>query len=91
MTGRTSRSELNPSSASSLELRATVVPVEISQVTPPVGFNLFVLQNMTGRHGNLIARAALSFFLCVLVCIAIVTAFPNIVTWLPNRITGVPQ
>ncbi len=68
-----------------------VLLVEISQVTPPVGFNLFVLQNMTGRDGNLIARAAFPFFLCMLVCIAIVTAFPNVVTWLPNRIMGVPQ
>jgi tripartite ATP-independent transporter DctM subunit len=65
-----------------------VLLVEISQVTPPVGFNLFVLQNMTGKDSNTIARAALPFFACLLVCIAIVTVFPQVVTILPDLLMG---
>src|SRR6187200_2110536 len=53
-----------------------VLLVEIAEVTPPVGFNLFVLQNMTGRDSNEIARAAIPFFLCLVVCIALITLFP---------------
>jgi tripartite ATP-independent transporter DctM subunit len=68
-----------------------VLLVEIAEVTPPVGFNLFVLQNMTGKDGNTIARAALPFFGCLVVCIAIITAFPGLVTWLPNAVMGVPK
>ena len=65
-----------------------VLLVEIAEVTPPVGFNLFVLQNMTGKDSNTIARAAIPFFLCLVVCIAIITAFPGIVTWLPDLVMG---
>jgi tripartite ATP-independent transporter DctM subunit len=65
-----------------------VLLVEIAEVTPPVGFNLFVLQNMTGKDGNTIARAAIPFFLCLVVCIALVTLFPQIVTFLPDLVMG---
>jgi tripartite ATP-independent transporter DctM subunit len=65
-----------------------VLLVEIAEVTPPVGFNLFVLQNMTGKDSNLIARAALPFFGCLVVCIALITVFPQLVTWLPNMVMG---
>jgi tripartite ATP-independent transporter DctM subunit len=65
-----------------------VLLVEIAEVTPPVGFNLFVLQTMTGKDSNLIARAAIPFFLCLVVCIAIVTVFPQIVTAVPDWIMG---
>jgi tripartite ATP-independent transporter DctM subunit len=68
-----------------------VLLVEIAEVTPPVGFNLFVLQNMTGKDSNAIARAALPFFGCLVVCIAIITAFPVLVTWLPNAVMGVAK
>jgi tripartite ATP-independent transporter DctM subunit len=68
-----------------------VLLVEIAQVTPPVGFNLFVLQNMTGRDIHLIARATVPFFFCILLCIAIVTVFPGLVTWLPNLVMGPPR
>src|SRR6185436_1897873 len=60
-----------------------VLLVEIAEVTPPVGFNLFVLQNMTGKDSNVIARAALPFFGLLVVCIAAITAFPGVVTGLP--------
>ena len=65
-----------------------VLLVEIAEVTPPVGFNLFVLQNMTGKDSNTIARAALPFFGCLVLCIAIVTVFPQLVTWLPDLVMG---
>jgi len=65
-----------------------VLLVEIAEVTPPVGFNLFVLQNMTGKDSNTIARASIPFFVMLLVCIGLITAFPEIVTWLPDRLMG---
>ena len=68
-----------------------VLLVEIAEVTPPVGFNLFVLQNMTGKDSNVIARAALPFFFCLLVCIGIITVFPVTVTWLPDVLMGAPK
>ncbi|MBT2299523.1 TRAP transporter large permease subunit [Variovorax paradoxus] len=68
-----------------------VLLVEIAEVTPPVGFNLFVLQNMTGKDSNLIAKAALPFFGCLVLCIALITLFPGIVTWLPDYVMGVAK
>ncbi len=61
-----------------------VLVVEMAQITPPVGFNLFVLQGLTGRDILYIARAALPFFLLLCVAVAIVIAFPGIATWLPQ-------
>jgi TRAP-type C4-dicarboxylate transport system permease large subunit len=68
-----------------------VLLVEIAEVTPPVGFNLFVLQNMTGKDSSVIARAALPFFGCLVVCIALITIFPSIVTLLPDLVMGVDK
>jgi tripartite ATP-independent transporter DctM subunit len=68
-----------------------VLLVEIAEVTPPVGFNLFVLQNMTGKDSNTIAKAAVPFFLCLVVCIALITLFPAIVTYLPDAVMGVDK
>jgi len=65
-----------------------VLLVEIAEVTPPVGFNLFVLQNMTGKDSNTIARAAIPFFVCLVVCIVMITVAPVIVTWLPDVVMG---
>jgi len=65
-----------------------VLLVEIAEVTPPVGFNLFVLQNMTGKDSNVIARAAIPFFVCLVLCIAIVTVFPQVVTIVPDLMMG---
>lgn len=66
-----------------------ILLVEIAEVTPPVGFNLFVLQNMTGKDSNVIALAAIPFFFCLVVCIGLVTVFPQIVTFLPDLVMGV--
>jgi TRAP-type C4-dicarboxylate transport system permease large subunit len=68
-----------------------VLLVEIAEVTPPVGFNLFVLQNMTGKDSNTIARAAVPFFACLVVCIGLITVAPSIVTWLPDKVMGVQR
>jgi TRAP-type C4-dicarboxylate transport system permease large subunit len=61
-----------------------VLLVEIAQITPPVGFNLFVLQTMSGRDLGFLALASLPFFALMLVAIIIVTLFPGMVTWLPD-------
>jgi len=47
-----------------------------------------VLQNMTGKDSNVIAKAAIPFFLCLVVCIALITIFPQIVTILPDLVMG---
>ena len=61
-----------------------VIVVEMSQITPPVGFNLFVIQGLTGINILSIARAALPFFLILLAAVAIIIAFPQVVTVLPG-------
>jgi len=65
-----------------------VLLVEIAEVTPPVGFNLFVLQNMTGHDSNYIARASLPFFAMLVVTIAVITVVPEVVTWFPDYVMG---
>jgi tripartite ATP-independent transporter DctM subunit len=62
-----------------------VLVVEMAQITPPVGFNLFVLQGMTGHQITYIARAALPLFFLMVVAVTIVTVFPEIVTFLPQK------
>ncbi|KZD12508.1 TRAP transporter large permease [Oceanibaculum pacificum] len=62
-----------------------VLVVEMSQITPPVGFNLFVLQGLTGRNILYIAYAALPFFILMVIAVTLITIFPEIVTWLPDR------
>jgi TRAP-type C4-dicarboxylate transport system permease large subunit len=65
-----------------------IMLIEIAEITPPVGFNLFVLQNMTGIDSNKIARVTLPFFACMIVAIVLITVFPGIVTSLPNLFMG---
>ena len=61
-----------------------VIVVEMSQITPPVGFNLFVIQGLTGINILSIARSALPFFLLLLVAVGLIIAWPQIVTYLPG-------
>ena len=61
-----------------------VIVVEMAQITPPVGFNLFVIQGMTGENILRIAEASLPFFFLMALAIVILTAAPQIVTVLPN-------
>lgn len=67
-----------------------VVVVEMAQITPPVGFNLFVLQGMTGHQMNFIARAAFPMFLLMVAMVFILIAFPDLATWLPSHMTLSP-
>jgi TRAP-type C4-dicarboxylate transport system permease large subunit len=69
-----------------------VLLVEIAELTPPLGFNLFVLQTMSGRDSNYVAYASIPFFCLMLLCIALITVFPGIATWLPDKVirSGLP-
>ena len=62
-----------------------VLVVEMAQITPPVGFNLFVLQGMTKREIGWIARATFPFFLLMVVAVGLIYLVPEIVTWLPAQ------
>jgi C4-dicarboxylate transporter, DctM subunit len=61
-----------------------IIHVEMAQITPPVGFNLFVLQSMSGRDTLTVARAAFPFFILLLAAVFIITEYPQIVLWLPK-------
>ncbi len=65
-----------------------ILMVEVSQITPPVGFNLFVIQGLTNEPIIKIARYALPFFFLLLLTTAIITLFPEIALFLPNVMTG---
>ncbi len=65
-----------------------VVMAELCQITPPVGFNLFVLEKETGRSMAFIVKSAMPFFLLLLLALAILTVFPGLVMWLPNVMIG---
>ena len=65
-----------------------VLVVEMAQITPPVGFNLFVLQGMTGRDIGWIAKVTLPFFFLMVAAVALIYVFPGIVTWLPQQMRG---
>jgi C4-dicarboxylate transporter, DctM subunit len=67
-----------------------VVVVEMAQITPPIGFNLFVLQGMTNHEMGFIARAAFPMFLIMVVMVFVLIAFPEIATWLPDNIRKGP-
>ena len=62
-----------------------VIVVEMAQITPPVGFNLFVVQGLTGHSIGFISRAALPAFLLMVLAVVLIYLFPELVTWLPSR------
>ena len=64
-----------------------VLVVEMAQITPPVGFNLFVLQGMTKRDIGYIARVSWPLFALMAVAVALIYYFPGLVTWLPARMS----
>jgi tripartite ATP-independent transporter DctM subunit len=68
-----------------------ILLIEIAEITPPVGFNLFVLQNMTGIDSNKIAKATIPFFGCLIIAILLISIFPEIVTSVPNWVMGVEK
>jgi tripartite ATP-independent transporter DctM subunit len=63
-----------------------VIMTELATLSPPVGFNLFVLQLMTGRDGMYVTRATMPFFFLLVLAVAILAVFPEIVTWLPKKV-----
>jgi tripartite ATP-independent transporter DctM subunit len=63
-----------------------VVVIEMSQITPPVGINLFILQSMTGRNIWQVAKAAFPFFMLLVLATVLLIVFPEIATWLPDTI-----
>jgi len=67
-----------------------VVVVEMAQITPPIGFNLFVLQGMTGHQIGYIARTAVPMFLIMLLMIFVLIALPELATWLPEKMNARP-
>lgn len=67
-----------------------VVVVEMAQITPPIGFNLFVLQGMTGHEMSFIARAGFAMFLIMVLMVFVLIAFPELATWLPDNIRNQP-
>ncbi len=62
-----------------------VIVVEMAQITPPVGFNLFVLQGMTGHQISYIARAALPYFALMVLAVLLIWFYPPLVTYLPSQ------
>ena len=62
-----------------------VVVVEMAQITPPVGFNLFVLQGMAKKDMGFIARSSFPLFLLMVLATIILIIFPEIVIWLPEQ------
>jgi len=62
-----------------------VFVVEMAQITPPVGFNLFVLQGMTGKQLPYIARVSMPMFFLMVGAVLLIYFVPGIVTWLPTQ------
>ncbi|MCV3271368.1 TRAP transporter large permease [Roseobacter sinensis] len=67
-----------------------VVVVEMAQITPPIGFNLFVLQGMTRHEMGYITKAALPMFLIMVLMVFVLIWFPGLATWLPDNIRNTP-
>jgi tripartite ATP-independent transporter DctM subunit len=62
-----------------------VIVVEMAQITPPVGFNLFVMQGMTKKELGWIARVTFPFFVLMMIAVALIYLLPELVTWLPQQ------
>jgi TRAP-type C4-dicarboxylate transport system permease large subunit len=66
-----------------------VLVVEMAQITPPVGFNLYVLQGMTGRNIFTIGAYTLPLFFLMCAAVALIVIFPQIALWLPSTMFDV--
>ncbi len=62
-----------------------VIVVEMAQITPPVGFNLFVLQGMANKDMGFIARSAFPLFMLMILAVVLVVIFPEIALWMPQQ------
>ena len=65
-----------------------VLMVELAQITPPVGFNLFILQAVTGRYLVTVSRASLPFLALLILAVVLLALFPQIALYLPQRLIG---
>jgi len=65
-----------------------VLVVEMAQITPPVGFNLFVIQGLTGDGLGYIAKVTLPYLVIMILFTMVITVFPQIALWLPNMMAG---
>lgn len=65
-----------------------ILMIELAQVTPPIGFNLFIIQSLTDTPIGKVAIAAAPFFLLMCIVVVLITIFPNIALWLPNLLYG---
>jgi len=65
-----------------------VLTIEMAQISPPVAFNLFVIQAITGDSQTYVARKVVPFFLIMIGFTAVITIFPGVVTWLPDVLLG---
>ena len=68
-----------------------VVVVEMAQITPPIGFNLFVMQGMTNHEMNFIAKAAIPMFLIMVLMVFVLIVFPELATYLPDNLRSGPN
>ena len=62
-----------------------VIVVEMAQITPPVGFNLFVLQGMANKDIGFISKSAFPLFLLLILAVVVIIIFPEIALWLPQQ------
>lgn len=67
-----------------------VVVVEMAQITPPIGFNLFVMQGMTNHEMNFVAKAAIPMFLIMVLMVFVLIVFPELATYLPDNLRPGP-
>ncbi len=65
-----------------------VINIELALLSPPIGLNLFVMSNVTGRPVSQVLRGTIPFFLIMLVLLMLVTFLPALSTWLPNLVLG---
>ena len=65
-----------------------VINIELALLSPPIGLNLFVMSNVTGRPVAEVLRGTIPFFLIMLGLLMLVTFVPALSTWLPNQVLG---
>ncbi len=66
-----------------------VVVVEMAQITPPIGFNLFVMQGMTKHEMGYISKAAIPMFLIMVVMVFVLVFFPELATYMPDNMKSI--
>jgi len=65
--------------------------VEMAQITPPIGFNLFVMQGITDHEMNFIAKAAIPMFLIMVLMVFVLIWVPDLATFLPDNMRQTPR